>query len=304
MIKSVAISISAFRSDASVIRLLEAIFSEQHPEVGLVIVVDSQGSGRIAETALARGWPIHYENADMNLGSAGNLARRMEVAASSDAKWCLCLNHDANWSADHLTAMLSVARSSERVGAVYPIIDHSPRQPRWEDGRKHFRPSAAERLFNIPKDEVAADVLWSSSNFALYATAPLKEGVCVMAQLWMGYEDLAYGIALHQKGWRQHSCRSAQLSSVFDYGARRILGRTLHIPVKPTWYSYYNIRNLILIRRLYGSVGISHGAILIKLLQSSVRILMLEEKKLARLRLLYSGAFAGLFGQGGKGPVP
>lgn len=301
---SVAIAISAFRSDAAVISLLEVIFADLHPEVGAVIVVDSQGSGIIAETATARQWPLRYENANTNLGSAGNLARRMELAAETGAAWCLCLNHDANWEVDRLSALLSAAHSRPRVGAVYPILDHSPREPRWEDGRRHFRPSAGTRLSEIPTDEPAAEVLWSSSNSALYSLTPLAEDIAVMSDLWMGYEDLAYGVALFQGGWIQLSCRSAQLSQVFDYVPRRFLGRTLHIPDKPIWYSYYNIRNLILIWRRYGSEGVARRTVTWKLIQSCLRTLLFEDKKFARLRLLYLGFIAGISSESGKGPYP
>ena len=304
MTGSVAIAISAFRSDAAVISLLEVIFAEPHPEVSSVIVVDSLGSGMIAEVAAARHWQLQYENTNTNLGSAGNLARRMGLAAETGAEWCLCLNHDANWEADRLSAMLSAARSRPRVGAVYPMIDHSPREPRWEDGRRHFRPSSGTRLYEIPQDEEAAEVLWSSSNSALYSLAPLSENISVMYELWMGYEDLAYGIALHQANWIQLSCRSAVLTQVFDYVPRRILGHTLHIPNKPVWYSYYNIRNLILIWRRYGSTALTLRAVCWKLLQSGVRTLLLEDKKLKRLQLLYLGVLAGINGESGKGHYP
>lgn len=304
MKRSVAIAISAFRSDAAVISLLETIFADPHPEVSSVIVVDSLGSGMIAEIAAARQWQLKYENANTNLGSAGNLARRMELAAETGAEWCLCLNHDANWETERLTAMFSVAHSLPRVGAVYPMLDHSPRDPRWEDGRRNFRPSAGVRLSEIPTDEPATVVLWSSSNSALYSLAPLSEDIAVMSDLWMAYEDLAYGIALHQGGWIQLSCRSARLTKVFDYVPRRFLNRTLHIPDKPAWYPYYNIRNLILIWRKYGSEGVSLRIVAWKLIQSSIRTLLFEDKKFKRLRLLYLGTQAGIRGEIGKGPYP
>lgn len=304
MTGSVAITISAFRSDAAVISLLEVIFADPHPEVGSVIVVDSLASGMIAEIAATRQWQLQYENANTNLGSAGNLARRMKLAAETGAEWCLCLNHDANWEADRLSAMLSAARSRPRVGAVYPMLDHSPREPRWEDGRRHFRPSAGTRVLEIPTDEPAAEVLWSSSNSALYSLAPLSENISIMADLWMGYEDLGYGIALYQGNWIQLSCRSARLTQVFDYVPRRLLGRTLHIPDKPVWYSYYNIRNLILIWHQYGSTGVSLRSISWKLMQTSIRTLLLEDKKITRLQLLYLGVLAGITGESGKGPYP
>lgn len=304
MTSLVAIAISAYQSDTEVISLLEAIFLAPHPEAKKIIVVDSLGSSRIAETATARKWPLHYENANNNLGSAGNLARRMELAAEMGAKWCLCLNHDANWDPDSLSAMLNVAAARQRVGAVYPIIDHSPREPRWQEGPQHFTPSAGKLLSKIPTKQPSKEVLWSASNFALYSTAPLTKGITVMSELWLGYEDLAYGIALNQSGWVQLSCRSAILADGFDYTSRRFLGRTFIIPEKPTWYMYYNIRNLILIRRRYGSQGILRRSIFWKPMQSTLRILLLENEKANRLKLLYSGSLAGLYGQSGKGPLP
>jgi GT2 family glycosyltransferase len=304
MTKSVSIAISGFRSDTAVITLLEAIFADPHPEVGDVIVVESLGSGLIAETIAARQWKVLYENASTNLGSAGNLARRIELAARTGAEWCLCLNHDASWDSDRLSALLSAAHSRSRVGAVYPMLDHSPREPRWEDGRRHFRPSAGTRLHEIPTDQASAEVLWSSSNCALYSLAPLAENIAVMSKLWMGYEDLAYGLALHRGNWIQLSCRSARLSQVFDYAPRRLFGRTIYIPDKPTWYSYYNIRNLVLIWRKFGPSGVTLSAVLWKLVQSSIRTLVLEDNKLKRLKLLYLGALAGFRGVEGKGPVP
>ncbi|NIJ41642.1 GT2 family glycosyltransferase [Parvibaculum indicum] len=304
MTNSVSIAISAFRSDAAIISLLEEIFTDPHPEVGTVIVVDSLGSGIIAEIAAAKKWQLHYENANTNLGSAGNLARRMKLAAETGAEWCLCLNHDANWDAARLSALLSAARSRPRVGAVYPVLDHSPREPRWEDGRRHFRPSAGTRMYEIPKDHPTAEVLWSSSNCALYSTAPISENIYIMPALWMGYEDLAYGIALRKAGWLQLSCRSARLTQVFDYAPRKLLGRTFYIPDKPVWYSYYNIRNLVLIWRQYGSDGLSLKTILWKLIQSTIRTLLFEHDKFTRLKLLYLGVKAGIRGETGKGLYP
>lgn len=301
---SAVIAISAFRSDEAVLALLQAVFADPHPEVASVIVVDSLGSGRLPIEFAARGWPVRYENADRNLGSAGNLARRVALAADLGAKWCLCMNHDANWSSERLSAMLKLANSRGRVGAVFPVLHHGKRHNPWEDGRRTFAPSAGRRHAQLPTGFDGIEVMWSSSNGALYATAPLREGVRIMDDLWMGYEDLAYGIALFQAGWQQLVCRDAVLKDIFDLAPRRVFGRDMYIPDKPAWYSYYNIRNLLLIRRRYGKVGVSYPMILRKLVQSTLRILLLEQGKVARLGELYRGAAAGLVQRAGKGPRP
>lgn len=298
-----AIAISAFRSDVPVLALLERVFADPHPEAAGVIVVDSLGSGLLAEECAARGWPVRYENADRNLGSAGNLKRRIELAAETGAQWCLCLNHDANWSAERLDAMLRLARSHEKVGAVYPVLHHGERPNPWEDGRRSFAPTAGNRRAAIPAGNEGIEVLWSSSNGALYSTTPLRESVTVMDELWMGYEDLAYGIRLFENGWLQLVCREAVLKDVFDLAPRTLFGRRFHIPEKPAWYSYYNIRNLLLIRSRLGG-GVTHPMILRKLVQSAARIVLLEDRKLDRISQLFLGTAAGLLGRSGKGPRP
>lgn len=187
---------------------------------------------------------------------------------------------------------------------MYPVLDHSPREPRWEEGRKHFLPSSGVRVAELPSEEASSEVLWSSSNSALYSLRPHAEGVSFFADLWMGYEDLAYGIALNRAGWVQLSCRAARLSQVFDYTPVRFMGLVRHIPFKPEWYSYYNLRNLVLIRRKYGANFMPFKVIFRKLIQSTVRILFLENKKWKRIKFLYSGLIAGVKGEGGKGVYP
>lgn len=300
MSKDVVVAISAFRSDAAVIALLAEILADPHPEVLQIIVVDSLGSGEIQQTIKGRGWEVVYEDNPRNLGSAGNLAKRIEHACQLGAAWCLCLNHDANWSAARLTHMLAVARAQARVGAVYPILDHSPRIPAWEDGRRDFEPSAATRLERCPKGDGDSEVRWSSSNGALYATAPRAQGVRVMEELWMGYEDLAYGIALWLDGWKQVMCRDAILSDIFDYRASSVFGRQLYLPDKPAWYQFYDMRNLLLIRKRFGRSGISRTALTRKFFRSLLRIVFLEKQRTTRLHYLLQGALEGIRGRGGK----
>ncbi len=304
MTDNLAIAISAFRSDEPVIALLQAIFNTSHPAVKRVIVVDSLGSGAISKAVTTNGWPVVYESSDRNLGSAGNLARRIALAKELGAEWCLCLNHDANWSADRLTAMLTVATSEPRVGAVYPILDHSPRERPWEDGRRSFEPSARKRFADMPVGSGNREVLWSSSNGALYATAPLADGISVMENLWMGYEDLAYGIGMSLGGWKQLMCREAVLSNVFDYRPESFLGQELHVPDKPTWYAYYDIRNLILIRKKYGAAGVSMRSIFVKFVRSILRIALIDNHKVERFSMLFAGVISGILGKDGKWTKP
>lgn len=304
MTNSVAVTISAFKSDEMVIELLESIFSNPHPLVKEIVVVDSLGSGKIQTTIAERGWRVHYKNVDCNLGSAGNLWQRLNIAMSLDVAWCLCLNHDAEWSSDRLTQMLLGSECGARVGAIYPVLDHHPRTPRWVIGRDNYYPASGLTKDTLPELPEFIPVKWSSSNHALYSIRPFKEGIQFMRDLWHGYEDLAIGIELERAGWEQFACTAAVLPRSVEYKNAKFLGKSFNIPDKPVWYSYYIIRNLVLIRKKYGSKYLSGFHIFGKLIQSTARILLLESQKMNRIRLLYSGTLMGLASEAGKGKVP
>lgn len=304
MTNPVAVTISAFKSDEMVIGLLESIFSDPHPLVKEIIVVDSLGSGKIQTTIAERGWRVHYKNADSNLGSAGNLWQRLNISMSLDVAWCLCLNHDAEWSSDRLTQMLLGTEHRARVGAIYPVLDHHPRKPRWVIGRENYYPASGLTMDTLPELPEFIPVKWSSSNHALYSIRPFKEGIQFMRDLWHGYEDLAIGIELERAGWEQYACTSAVLPRSVEYKNIKFLGKSFNIPDKPVWYSYYIIRNLILIRKKHGSKYLSGLQIFRKLIQSTARILLLESRKMDRIRLLFSGTLRGLASEAGKGRVP
>lgn len=302
--KPVAIAISAFRSDEAVIQLLERIHADPHPDVAKIIIVDSMGAGRMQGLIAARNWQVDYLDSTENIGSAGNLGKRLELAASHNVSWCLCLNHDADWSSSRLSRMLTAASVDDLTGAIYPILDHHPRKPRWNIGRTRFIPSSGMSMCVLPEGNEPIRVRWSSSNGALYSTAPFRKGTRVMHELWMGYEDLALGIDLEKNGWAQYACPSAVLPHSVEYLEVKIFNRTFYIPDKPVWYSYYNIRNLILIQQKYRPSDLSAFQIMKKLLQSGLRIVLLENNKSKRLSLLLAGTFAGLRSEIGKGRVP
>lgn len=301
----VALAISAFCSDAAIIGLLQRLFAEPatHALFDTVIVVDSLGSGAIAEAIAAQAWPVRYFNSERNLGSAGNLGCRLDLAAEAGVDWCYCLNHDGNIDPASIRYMLATALSRPQVGAVYPLLHHGERPKPWEDARRSFFPAPGQRSNERPAGG-DAQALWSSSNGALYSLAPYRAGLRVWKDLWMGYEDLGYGMLLHAHGWVQLVCRDAALRNIFDYKTVTFLGRRFTLSDKPAWYAYYNIRNLILIQRRFPfSLRLSANTAA-KALRDSFKIVLLENHKSRRLALLWTGVAHGLAGRSGKGTYP
>lgn len=242
-----AVAISAFRSDAAVIRLVEQIVAEHWP-VDRILIVDSLGSGAIESFVRGRGLGdrVVYDDHRENLGSAGNLQRRIELATEMGCDYVLALNHDAVMSAGVLRSLVEVA-STSRIGAVYPL--------RYRSGKRRFDLTGV-RDFSLrvagPATVPAATLVpvrWSSSNGALYATAPLREaGIRPDGSLWSGWEDLLYGLDLHAHGYPQFIVTSASTVDEYEYREVSVLGRRSVLMDKPAWALYYSVRNQLAIR--------------------------------------------------------
>jgi len=302
----VALAISAFRSDDAVIALLERAFAPGVPRFGAVIVVDSLGTGNIARVAQEQGWPLRYENAPRNLGSAGNLDLRLRTAAELECDWCFAVNHDGEVDAGQVSRLVEHGASRPRVGAVYPQLVYSHAAGRPDRPRRSFTTYGV--IGDEPPEGTTAgdciDVAWSSSNCALYRLDAIREGLDTWPQLWMGFEDLAIGWELKRGGWLQLLCTDVQVVDHYEFTAVRVLGREVQIASKPSWYAYYHWRNLLMVARGTHGEAMSLGRLAARAIVDVGLIVLFRDKKLERLRLLFQGLFDGLRGQSGKGPVP
>lgn len=299
----VVLAISAYRSDDAVIGLLRGVFVSGAEPFGVVIVVDSLSSGRIADEIKRQGWPVWFENAETNLGAAGNHARRMAMAATCDAEWCYTVNHDGEVDPVAVNRLLETARGQDRVGAVYPSRWYPNRGGTWDTGQRSLVPMPL-RGRREPPGRDGEELTWSSSNGALYSLAPVRTGLTVWADLWHGWEDMGYGWLLHRHGWRQLQSRDAIFNDTMEYRAVRLLGRVIYITDKPAWYAYYHLRNLILVTRRNRRGVLGYLYVLTRAAQEVLITVLWRSECRTRLRLLWTGARDGLAGRADKGPVP
>jgi GT2 family glycosyltransferase len=300
-LERVALAISAFRSDDAVIRLLGKVFTGDHPRFGAVIVVDSLGRGQIHDAAKSNRWEIHYINAERNLGSAGNLDLRLKTAAGLELDWCFAVNHDGEVDAGKVLELQRLGQSRRKVGAVYPQLVFSHAGGRLDSPRRSFRTYG---LIQGRCDSGVTEVAWSSSNCALYNLDAVRDGVGAWPQLWMGYEDLAIGWELQSRGWSQLLSHDVKVTDSYEFRAVRLLGREVHIAAKPSWYSYYQLRNLWLIASQSAGRAVTKASVLRRLIVDVALILLYRDLKAERLRLLFRGLGDGMRGVSGKGPVP
>jgi rhamnosyltransferase len=291
------LTISAFRSDEALAQLLEQA-SQLVPSVfEHVLVVDSLGSGAIPRLIAERGWSwASYESADENLGSAGNLARRLAHAAAAGADYAYALNHDGRLEAETISALLLEARRNPDLGALYPLRRLVNRGGRFDvTGRVPWPvPRIAVRK---PPSAATFGVFWGSSNGTLYSLAPVRAGLSPWADLWMGFEDLGYGWLLTEKGYRQVVVKDALFEDGYEFKA--VMGGAVHRSDKPAWYSYYFARNLILVARRTHQGAATFAALGLRIAMESVVSATLRPNRGERLRLIGRGLLDGLRGKSG-----
>jgi GT2 family glycosyltransferase len=299
----VCLAISSYRNDEQVAEILQSVCGWDDPLFTDILVVDSHGSGRIPKLIARRGWTnVQYYSYDRNLGSAGNLAERLRLAAQTGADYVYTINHDGAVNPQVVRTLLEYAGRIDRPGAVYPLR-YRVNRGQYDLSGTRALPLGFRGTSQRPSVE-QFDVRWSSSNGALYALEPIRNGVQPWADLWMGYEDFGYGRMLKRQGYRQIVVTGAIFEDRYEYTPRDVLGHKLFLTDKPAWYTYYQIRNLLLIAPRAGHpVGV-YAAISLRFVMEALSITLFRPQKLFRYKLLMAGLFDGLRGRTGKGRWP
>lgn len=303
----ICLIIATFRQDDAVIALLEEAYGEgtMHPFCH-IIVVDSMGSGALTQAVNERGWQgITYENGPENLGSAGNLARRLVLASQHHtAQWAYALNHDGELDWQTLEALVKRADTlrDERVGALYPL--------RYTTHLKKYNLTGTSSLpipyvgtTTRPTGE-SFPVYWASSNGAFYHLDPVRQGLTPWPDLWMGWEDLGYGWLLHQHGWHQEVVCGAVFEDGYEYKTHGTGQAAINVSDKPTWYAYYQMRNLILVTRRNARGPVTWACVAGRVGLELGLSMTLRKDKPRRMKFLFAGIQAGLTNQTGKWTYP
>jgi hypothetical protein len=300
----VCLVISSFRNDEAVARILSQVFASGEHPFCRIVVVDSLGTGKMPDLLRERGWhEVEYRCYPQNLGSAGNLAERLRLAAATEADLAYAVNHDAFIDLDVVKILVEEARQIDRLGAVFPLR----RMINLRDRLDTTGDLLPLTLFGArPARALPAlmPVQWSSSNGALYSLTPIREGLTPWGDFWLAWEDLAYGWLLEAHGYRQYIVTRARLNDDYEYREHRVGPFKLALVDKPSWIAYYQIRNLVLAVRRTGQ-GVPRTAMVASrvALEFALTALFRPEKTL-RLRNLFRGLVDGLAGRSGKWVLP
>lgn len=283
--------ISSFRNDDAVLNLIEQAHSSAAGLFERILVVDSQGTGRVPQVIRERGWQdVEYRCFDENLGSGANLAERLKAAASAGADYAYAVNHDGEIDPDVIGKLLAAAQERKNLGAAYPL-GYFIETGRYNLTGTRELPLPAKLVKARPQEPIIP-VYWSSSNGALYSLQPVREGVVPWAAMWMGWEDLEYGWQLYDHGYEQIIVTSALYRDNQEYDSSAV-GKVTR---KPYWRTYYNSRNLVLAVRRCRNTPLYHAVVAFRIVRELALTLLVRDEKMKRLRLLLAGARDGYRG--------
>jgi len=281
--------ISSYRHDEDVARILSEVHRCDQRIIDRVLVVDSEGTGAIPKLIEESGWgDVIYRSYGWNLGSGANLCERLRIAAEAGADYAYALNHDGDFDAGVVSALLKATEPLENLGAAYPLSYLTSAGAYNLTGTRELPLSA--KLAPSRPSESLIDVFWSSSNGALYSLEPVRRGIVPWAAMWMGWEDLEYGWRLAGHGYRQVIVCDAIYLDNYEY-KKTWFGKTVD---KPAWRTYYQARNLILAIRRSRNQPLYYAVAAYRLLLEFGLILVARNCKGERTKLLFRGAINGL----------
>ena len=296
----VGIAISNYKSNQEVIDLVNRINDEKWLIEGIMIV-DSEGDGKILENLSDNvSKNILYHNFDYNLGSAGNLSKRLVLSSKLEWDFVLALNHDALLEKSTFEQLI-LYMGLDNIGALYPLRYYHAKGFYDFSGTKEVGPW---RSFGPSKkpDKALIPHIWSSSNGALYNLKPVRSGIIPREEFWMGWEDYLYGLDLKKAGYQQYLVSNAVCDDNYEFEERKIGPIKIKMSAKPTWYHYYRTRNLWLISCYYHP---SLKRILLVLVRTFIETFFIcfgweKTNRIEALKLQTLGFIHGIMNKNGK----
>lgn len=285
----IAAVIPAFNGQAVITKCLNSLLSQTH-RVGRIYVVDNDSHDDTANVVdQYRSERITYLRLGENLGPTGAFARGMQAAIDDNCDWVWLMDQDGVASADALEKLLESSAHKADIVAVAPAKFEA-------DGTlwvaENVEGGVAPELerFREPAFDIVS-TMWSG---LLIRAEAIKQAGLPLKELFGWWCDGEYCFRLKQYG------RIALVPS-----SRIIHHRTgaVHLDYAGYWKHYYYQRNstYLYLNGHLPSPGLLR--IVLDLLKQIAYIMLKQDHKLERLRVLLTAAFHAFTGRMGRGPA-
>ena len=193
----VGVAVLNYRGAADTIACLASL--QAVPERVDLIVVDNGSDDGSIDTIRAAAPDVELVPTGMNLGfgRGNNVAIERFLERGCEFVWLL--NNDATVEERSLRALLDVAVTDDRLGAVGSVIYHADRPSEvqtWGGGSVSLRTG---RTLDATTPAGRVDYITAAS--ALYRAAALRDAGAFDPDYFFLYEDVDLGLRLREHGW-------------------------------------------------------------------------------------------------------
>lgn len=256
----VAVVILNWNSAPDTIACLQSLRQQGYPALSILVIDNGSADDSVSLLRGVTGGGCVLIEAGRNLGfpAACNVGARRALAEGAD--YVFLLNNDTELAADAIGRLVQVAEADRAIGAVTPkILFFEPRDLVWYGGGTFDDRYIVGRQVGYlrPDDgsyDAPSDVPWATGCAMLISRAALGAVGLLNEDYFFGAEDLDYSLRLTSAGFR---VRYAPDAVIWHKEAAAAGGR--NAPA----YVYYQVRNVLLLRRLHarGIMGrLSAGA--------------------------------------------
>lgn len=262
-------------------------------QVDRVLIVDNHSNNESVAIleALARRLPLDLVMNEDNLGVATALNQGLRWAREHGYAWTLTLDQDSRLYDSAI----------EKFADIYHQLDH--KESVAMIGSNFFDPCLAKQYYRKPRDGSAQ---WQEVPTVITSGTIMPMAACEVIgefrdDLFIDHVDCEYCLRARSNGFRVIRATEALFEhTIGKPRTRKLLWNKKLIAGTPPHRWYYQARNLIALVRDYRRKEPAWVKLVIRIRLKGVRrIIFYEDKKLAKLVMIYRGIVDGLRGKMG-----
>ncbi len=281
---------------------LESTLKRTAAQVSRILVIDNGSHAPSLGTVLPKPPPkVTVLAGEENLGLAAALNRGFQWALDRGFRYVLTLDQDSRPEAGMVSALLRVYNChplSEKIAVVAPrVVD-----PELRIEARFLRPGGRVGFRWTPcRNQWLDDVSVVITSGSLYQLSVYRELGGFREDFFIDYVDTEYCLRARCAGYLVvASCKARLEHRLGNRQRRALLGWTVYPTFHPPQRWYYIARNRIPMLREYG-LRVPHWLVyeLVATVYTTLRMLLFEDRRLAKLRAIACGTLDGILGRMG-----
>jgi len=284
---------------------LQALLNQTRP-LDEIIVIDGNSSDGTDLMMKSEFPQVTYVRLRENMGASGHFHEGMKLAYIKGHDWIWVMDDDAEPKTDTLEKLVKWSSLENAVALTPVVVNEFMEIQKFHRGFISFddvfpllqKPLSEEKY----RSNVPVEITFTSFVGPLISRKAVARAGLPRREFFIYHDDVEYSMRLVRIG-KIYLIPTAYILHKVETRAKNLvkkefLGRKFYcVPYHELWRSYYDIRNIVYLRKLYSA---NKFRFIIKELMSQcrwvIRAILFEDHKLKRSQLYISAFFDGLRG--------